>query len=42
MARGFQGTPGGNMQAMARQAQKLQQQQLETMINELREKAKVQ
>ena len=26
MARGFQGTPGGNMQAMARQAQKLQQQ----------------
>ena len=26
MARGFQGMPGGNMQAMARQAQKLQQQ----------------
>lgn len=26
MARGFQGRPGGNMQAMARQAQKLQQQ----------------
>jgi len=26
MARGFQGIPGGNMQAMARQAQKLQQQ----------------
>ena len=26
MARGFQGMPGGNMQAMMRQAQKLQQQ----------------
>ena len=30
MARGFQGMPGGNMQAMARQAQKLQQKMLET------------
>ena len=29
MARGFQGMPGGNMQAMARQAQKLQQKMLE-------------
>ena len=30
MARGFQGMPGGNMQAMARQAQKLQQKMMET------------
>ena len=29
MARGFQGMPGGNMQAMARQAQKLQQKMME-------------
>ena len=29
MARGFQGMPGGNMQAMARQAQKLQQKMVE-------------
>ena len=30
MARGFQGMPGGNMQAMARQAQKLHQKMMET------------
>ena len=30
MARGFQGMPGGNMQAMARQAQKLQQKMRDT------------
>jgi len=29
MARGFQGMPGGNMQAMMRQAQKLQQTMME-------------
>ena len=29
MARGFQGMPGGNMQALARQAQKMQQKMLE-------------
>ena len=29
MARGFQGMPGGNMQAMARQAQKLQQKMMD-------------
>ena len=29
MARGFQGMPGGNMQALARQAQKMQQKMME-------------